>query len=140
MVQRANRPAITSCFNEIQASLPKIIAWQRDSWLPRTNNRIENKHQYLEYYPSFKRRMGSERGAQRVADYRTFGNNFRLYSSYIDRIKQDMARYKAFLRESPADPSLRGARAHFYHELRRLNRWFGAYQAFWEKHLAIQGR
>jgi len=140
MVQRANRPAITSCFNEIQASLPKIIAWQRDLWLPRTNNRIENKHQYLEYYLSFKKRMGSERGAQRVADYRTLGNNFQLYPPYIDQIKQDLAMYKVFSKEAPGDPSLRGAGAHFYHELRCLSRWFGEYQAFWDKNLAIQGR
>ncbi|MHA1732168.1 MAG: hypothetical protein ACTSU5_09495, partial [Promethearchaeota archaeon] len=44
-------------FRSLVASKEKVLAWTRDPRVPTTNNPIENTHQELEAYPSFKRRM-----------------------------------------------------------------------------------
>lgn len=138
MVDRAKDKILTRCFKDIEASLPKIIAWQRDPRIPKTNNKMENSHQHIEYYRSFKRRMRTIDGGQRVADYRVFDKNFALFPAHVDKIWQKRCEWKVNLLEEPYDGIACGAISYYFREINRLNRWYGNYCAFWEQYLAVR--
>jgi len=137
-VNRVGNKDIIRCFKNIEASLPKIIACQRDIRIPRTNNKMENSHQHIEYYPSFKHRMMSSTGAQRVSDYRIFDLNFSLFPSYINKIWKKRNEMKVYYMENSRDRNALGALVHYASETKRLSRWYGEYSNFWERYLAIR--
>jgi len=134
--QLGNKPIIR-CFLDIEASLPKIIAWQRDPRIPKTNNKMENSHQHIEYYRSFKHRMMSTSGGQRVADYRVYNLNFSLFPAYIDKVWEKRCEWKVRLMEDGRDHDALSARTYYYYEMGHLNQWYGEYCEFWEQYLAI---
>ncbi|MBN2152296.1 MAG: hypothetical protein JW839_12670 [Candidatus Lokiarchaeota archaeon] len=136
-VSRLGNKEITRCFKDIETSLPKIIAWQRDPRIPKTNNKMENSHQHIEYYPSFKRRMMTIGGGQRVASYRVYNRNFSLFPAYIDKVWKKRCEWKARLLEDHRDPDARSAIMYYYYEAGHLNQWYGEYSAIWEQYFAV---
>ncbi|MGV9205405.1 MAG: zinc ribbon domain-containing protein [Promethearchaeia archaeon] len=70
---------LITAFKTLSSSLGKIIAHQRDPWMPTTNNLLEGQHTCYTYYPSFKRKMMTPKGAQRILDYRVFQHNFKRF-------------------------------------------------------------
>nr|MDO8113895.1 hypothetical protein [Candidatus Sigynarchaeota archaeon] len=87
---------------------------------------------------SFKRRMRTIDGGQRVADYRVFDKNFALFPAHVDKIWQKRCEWKVNLLEEPYDGIACGAISYYYREINRLNRWYGNYCAFWEQYLAVR--
>jgi hypothetical protein len=131
--------SLIRCFMDIEASLSKIIAWQRDPRIPKTNNKMENSHQHIEYYRSFKHRMMTMAGAQRVADFRVFDLNFSLFPAYIDKVWEKRCEWKGRLMEDGNDHDVRSALTYYYYEMEHLNQWYGEYSEFWEQYLMIRG-
>lgn len=134
-VQSVNKRVLSVLFASIESKLPQIIAWQRDPFIERTNNKCENFHQRLQYYPTFKRRMMSLAGAQFVADSRVFFHNIRQIPLYFEKLQQRKEQYKAWSRETPRDPSLAGCPPYFHYEGKRVMTMFEKYEAFWEHYL-----
>ena len=117
----------------LQGWFDKIIAHQRNPRIPKTNNLLEAFHKKYTYYPSFKRKMMTPKGAQRVLDYRMFQHNFRRFPSYILFNHNKYRRYRLSLKESKNDPSLRGLGRYFFYEFKRLDKWYGKYQNVWHQ-------
>ena len=134
-ISHINKKYLTTLFKDIEAKLQQIIAWQRDLFIERTNNKIENYHQWTQYYPTFKTRMMSQAGAQLVADARLFLHNFREMPAYMDRLRSRKEQYKAWSRETPRDPSLAGCPPYFYYETGRVLKAYEKYEAFWDAYL-----
>ncbi len=136
-VIRSRSKVLLVALKQVENSLPKILAHLRIPDLPATNNGLENFHQELEYLPTFKRRQMTHAGAQRAADYRTFGHNFGRFASHVARLRQQRAAFKALLADNPSDHNFRGMSNYFAWEFKNLDSWHGEYLAFWNKHLAI---
>ena len=115
----------------------KIIAYQRNPRISKTNNLLEAFHKKYIYYPSFKRNLMTPRGAQRVLDYRVFRHNFGRFPSYIRFYRNKYKRYRMILQESTTEPSMRGLGNHFKYEFKKLDKWYGNYQQVWYQYFAI---
>lgn len=123
---------------QLESWLPKIIAHQRDSNLPKTNNMTEGFHKIYEYYRAFKKQMITEKGAQRVLDYRAYGHNIKLFPDYIQQYKVKYERWRVLVRNCKGDAILRGQGNHFKSMFRKLDRWHGNYMEVWNKFFAIK--
>lgn len=138
LIERINKRYLTTLFNDIEAKLPQIIAWQRNPDIAPTNNKCENFHQRLQYHTSFKTRARLLSGAQCIADFRVFNHNFQRFTTYSDELWQKRCKYKAWLHEDPKDPSLKGGTQYYFNEICRVNKAFGEYTTFWENYLKIR--
>lgn len=82
-----------TALKQLELWFPKIIAHQRNPFIPTINNLLEGFHKKYTYYPSFKRNMMTPEGAQRILDYRVFNHNFGKFSEHIGMMQ---AKYKEF--------------------------------------------
>jgi len=128
---------LQTALKNLQGGFYKIIAHQRNPSIPKTNNLLEANHKKYTYYPSFKRRMMTARGAQRVLDYRMFRHNFRRFPEYIRFYRAKYRRYREVLQEIGRDASIRGQSNHFAQTIKKLELWFGNYQQVWYQYFAI---
>ena len=122
---------------QLESWFPKIIAHQRNPFIPTTNNLLEGFHKKYTYYPSFKRSMMTPEGAQRILDYRVFRHNFGRFPEYIQEYRVKHEKWKALLQESKKNAFLRGQGMHFKHKFRKLELWYGNYQELWNQYFAI---
>ncbi len=136
-VMRLRSKVLLVALKQVENSLPKILAHLRIPDLPATNNGVENFNQELEYFPTFKRRQMTLAGAQRVADYRTFGHNFGRFAGHVARLRKQRAAFKALVADNPSDLNFRGMGNYFAWEFKNLDLWHGEYLAFWNKYLAV---
>ena len=139
-INRLNEKRITrliKAFKQLEKWIPKLIAHQRDPFLPSTNNLLESFHRKYNYYPSFKKHMMTERGAQRVLDYRVFGHNLRQFPDYIHEFKAKYERWRALLPEMKEDKIFCGQGNHFKGTIKKLHTWYGNYQEVWRDFFAI---
>ncbi len=113
--------------------LPKIIAHQRNPFIPTTNNLLESHHKKFTYYPSFKRNMMTIHGAQRVLDYRVFRHNYRRFPTYLAQYRRKYERWRDLVRKAPNDFILCGQGNHYASVFRKVNKWYGKYQELWNK-------
>ena len=127
-----------TAINQLESWLPKIIAHLCDPRLPKTNNVTEGFHKKYEYYRAFKNQMMTEKGAQRVLDYRVYGHNINQFPRYIQQCETKRERWRALLRESKNDPSFRGQGTYYTHLFRTLDKWYGKYMEVWIKFFAIK--
>jgi len=128
---------LIKAFRQLEKWIPKLLAHQRDSFLARTNNLLESFHKKYTYYPSFKKHMMTERGAQRILDYRVFKNNFERFPEYILYYELKRKRWRASLPEMKGDRIFCGQGNHYGSMIRKLNRWFSTYQEVWNEYFAI---
>jgi transposase-like protein len=128
---------LQSAFKQIEKWLPKLIAHQRNPYLPSTNNLLESFHKKYNYYRSFKKSMKTMKGAQRVLDYRVFRHNFRRFPHYICQLELKHERWTVLLRNCKRDTVLRGQGNYFRSIFRKLDKWYGNYMEVWNKCFAI---
>lgn len=129
---------LIKAFRQLEKWLPKLIAHQRDPFLPSTNNLLESFHKKYNYYPSFKKHMMTEQGAQRVLDYRVFWHNLRLFPKYIQQYEAKYERWRALMPEMKGDRIYQGQANHFRGVFKKLDTWYGKYQEVWEVYFAVQ--
>lgn len=122
---------LKTAFKQLEKWLPKLIAHQRDPFLSNTNNLLESFHKKYTYYPSFKKHMMTERGAQRVLDYRVFRHNLRLFPEYIRQYKQKYERWRVSLPKMRGDAIFRGQGPHFRWIFKKLDAWYDKYKQAW---------
>ena len=126
-----------AALKQLESWLPKIIAHQRNPFIPTTNNLLEGFHKKYTYYPSFKRSMMTPEGAQRVLDYRVFRHNFGRFPEFIIDLNENYKRYRLLVRETHNHSSIRGHRMYFKHERIKFDQWYGNYQQLWNQYFAI---
>ena len=90
-----------TALKQLESWLPKIIAHQRNPFIPTTNNLLEGFHKKYTYYPSFKRSMMTPEGAQRVLDYRVFKHNFGKFPEHISVMQTKYKEFRIILTELP---------------------------------------
>jgi len=125
-----------TALKQLESWLPKIIAHQRNPFIPTTNNLLEGFHKKYTYYPSFKRSMMTPEGAQRVLDYRVFRHNFGKFPEFIDDFNETYENYQLLVRETHYHPSIRGHGMYFKHERIKLDKWYGNYKRLWRQYFA----
>ena len=121
----------------LESWFPKIIAHQRNSFIPTTNNLLEGFHKKYTYYPSFKRHMKTPEGAQRILDYRVFKHYFGKFPSHIREVRRKYGKWRALLKESHNNPTLRGGGNYFKLRFKKLDAWYGNYKEVWNKYFTI---
>lgn len=126
-----------TALKQLEGWLPKIIAHQRNPFIPTTNNLLESYHKKYTYYPSFKRSMMTIKGAQRILDFRVFRHNFGRFPSYIVELDKDYQSYRLLVQETHNHPSIRGHGMYFKHKKIKLDQQFGNYQHLWSEYFAI---
>lgn len=139
-INRLNKKRIKrliKAFKQLEKWIPKLIAHQRDPFLSSTNNLLESFHRKYNYYPSFKKHMMTERGAQRVLDYRVFRHNLGVFPHYIQRYELKRDRWRSLLPEMKEDKIFKGQGPHYSSFLKKLNKWYGKYREVWEQYFAI---
>jgi len=94
----------------------------------------EGFHKKYEYYRAFKKQMMTEKGAQRVLDYRAYGHNIKLFPDYIQQYELKYERWRVLLRECKGDTFLRGQGNHFKSIFRKLDMWYGNYMRVWNEY------
>ncbi len=117
---------------------PKIIAHQRNPFIPTTNNLLEAYYKKFTYYPSFKRNMRTQQGVQRILDYHVFRQNYYRFSAYESLYKHKYEKWRDLLRKTQNDVSFRGQGNHHASVFKKINKWYGKYQNVWNKYFAIQ--
>ncbi len=122
---------------QLEGWLPKIIAHQRNPFIPCTNNLLESFHKKYTYYPSFKRNMMTIKGAQRILDYRVFKHNFERFPEYRAMFETKYEEFKTILSELPDGRVMGGQHRYFKAEFKKLDAWFGNYQELWEEYFAL---
>jgi hypothetical protein len=127
-----------SALKQLESWFPKLIAHQRNPFIPTTNNLLEGFHKKYTYYPSFKRSMMTPEGAQRVLDYRVFRHNFGKFPGFIAEFNGNYERYRLLIQETRNHPSMRGHGMYFKHKRLKLDQWYGNYQRLWTKFFAIE--
>ncbi len=128
---------IKTAFDQIIKWIPKLIAHCRDPNLHDTNNMLEAYHNKFTYYPSFKKKMNTIRGAQRVLDYRVFGHNYKQFPRYIQKYKKKYKRWRALLPKYKGDRIFCGQGNHYRAMFKKLDKWFGNYKDIWTRYFAI---
>ncbi len=118
-------------FRALEASRDKIQACREDPRVPATNNHTERFQQWIEAYPTLKRRMMTAMGAQREVDYRVFTHNLGQFPRWIARLERKRANLQAFHREKIWDRSLSGATQHINSQLSKTRVWGGRYKEIW---------
>ena len=127
-----------TALKQLESWLPKIIAHQRNPFMPTTNNLLESYHKKYTYYPSFKRSMMTPKGAQRVLDYRVFKHNYYRFPEHTKLMEGKYEEYRLLVKETSNHPTLRGAGMYFKHKFKKLNMWYGNYQQLWSEYFAIR--
>jgi len=127
-----------TALKQLEGWLPKIIAHQRNTFIPTTNNLLESYHKKYTYYPSFKRSMMTIKGAQRILDFRVFRHNFGRFPNYIAELDKDYQSYRLLVQETHNHPSIRGHGMYFKHKKIKLDQQFGNYQHLWSESLNIK--
>jgi hypothetical protein len=128
---------LITAFKTLSSSLSKIIACQRNLNIPTTNNLLEGQHKRYTYYPSFKRKMMTKSGAQRILDYRVFRHNFRRFSSYIKKMWKKYKKFRSIIADSPIPQKLAGFGMYFKHRFKKLHRWSRKYIGLWTKYFKV---
>ena len=128
---------LLTALKQLESWLPKIIAHQRNPFIPTTNNLLEGFHKKYTYYPSFKRNMMTSEGAQRILDYRVFRHNFGKFPEHIEVMQTKYEEFKIILTEIPNKRVMAGHHHCFKSEFRKLDKWFGNYQQLWNQYFAI---
>jgi hypothetical protein len=123
-----------TALKQLEAWFPKIIAHQRNPFIPTTNNLLEGFHKKYTYYPSFKRSMMTPEGAQRVLDYRVFRHNFGRFPKFIDQFNERYERYRVLVQETKNHPSIRGHGMYFKHKKIKFDQWYGNYLHLWNQY------
>ncbi|WP_371806386.1 hypothetical protein [Candidatus Lokiarchaeum ossiferum] len=136
---RLENKHLTRGFQRLEAQLPRLLNHLRDPNIPLTNNKLENKNQYLERNPSLKYHMKSFVGAQRVVNYRTFKNNLSNLLHNKIRLNHKYQRWRMMLKETPHTEGTCGQGRHFQAEFKKLERIKEIYLAFWQRYIAILG-
>jgi hypothetical protein len=126
-----------TALKQLESWLPKIIAHQRNPFIPTTNNLLEGFHKKYTYYPSFKWSMMTPEGAQRVLDYRVFRHNFGKFPAYIGMMQTKYEEFRLILTELPNYRLMIGDGHYFKSEFKKLDKWYGNYQQLWEEYFAI---
>lgn len=128
---------LQSAFKQVESYFPKIIAHQRNPFIPTTNNLLESFHKKYTRYPSFKRQMKTIQGAQRILDYRAFKHNFHRFPEYISELEARYETFKIILSELPDKRVMSAQHRYFQAEFRKLDEWFGRYNAVWHDFFLI---
>jgi len=128
---------LLTAFKSLVSWFPKIIAHQRNPFIPTTNNLLESYHKKFTYYPSFKRSMMTPQGAQRVLDYRVFRHNFGRFPTYYRKMEAKYQNWRSLLQNNKDDRVLCGQGGYFKAQFRRLDKWYGNYQQLWEQYFAL---
>jgi len=123
--KRINR--LVKAFRQLEKWIPKLIAHQSDPFLPSTNNLLEAFHKKYNYYPSFKKSMMTERGAQGILDYRVFRHNFGRFPEYIQQYEAKRECWRALLPEMKGDTIFQGQAPHFASEIKKTNKLYRKY-------------
>lgn len=126
-----------TALKQLESWLPKIIAHQRNPFIPTTNNLLESYHKKFTYYPSFKRRMMTAQGAQRVLDYRVFRHNFGRFPEHERKVESKYEEFKTICSEFPNKRIIGGQHRFFQAELKKINKWYGNYQQLWNEYFAV---
>ena len=127
-----------TALKQLEAWLPKIIAHQRNPFIPTTNNLLESYHKKYTYYPSFKRSMMRINGAQRVLDYRVFRHNFGRFPKHKEMFEMKFEEFKIILSELPDKRVMGAQHRYFQAEFKKLDTWFGKYQEIWNEFFALK--
>ena len=128
---------LQTALKQLESWLSKIIAHQRNPFIPTTNNLLESYHKKFTYYPSFKRKMMTPKGAQRVLDYRVFRHNYNRFPAHIKLMEGKYKEYRLLAKETSNHPTLRGAGMHFKHKFKKLDKWYGNYLRVWRQYFAL---
>ena len=126
-----------TALKQLEGWLPKIIAHQRNPFIPTTNNLLESYHKKYTYYPSFKRSMMTIKGAQRVLDYRVFRHNFERFPEHKEMFEMKFEEFKIILSELPDKRVMGAQHRYFQAEFKKLDKWFGKYQEIWGDYFAL---
>lgn len=126
-----------TALKQLESWFPKIIAHQRNPFVPTSNNLLEGFHKKYTYYPSFKRNMMTVDGAQRVLDYRVFRHNFSKFPEYKTMLQAKYEEFRILLTEIPNARKIAGHGLYFKSEFRKLDKWYGNYQQLWSEYFAI---
>lgn len=127
-----------TALKNLESWFPKIIAYQRNPFIPTTNNLLEAYHKKYTYYPSFKRNMMTSQGAQRILDYRVFRHNFGRFPDQIKHFEMKYDEFKIILSELPDKRIMSAQHRYFQAEFKKLEKWYGNYQRLWSEYFAIQ--
>ena len=127
-----------TALKQLEGWLPKLIAHQRNPFIPTTNNLLESYHKKYTYYPSFKRNMKTIKGAQRILDYRVFRHNFGRFPEYIQHYESKYERWRVLLQKNKDDVIFRGQGNHYASMLRKLDKWFETYQQLWDEYFTLK--
>lgn len=126
-----------TALKQLESWLPKIVAHQRNPFIPTTNNLLESYHKKYTYYPSFKRSMMTINGAQRILDYRVFRHNFGRFPVYKEMFETKFEEFKVILSELPDKTVMRAHHRYFQAEFKKLDKWFGRYQEIWGEYFSL---
>ncbi len=127
-----------TALKQLEGWLPKIIAHQRNPFIPTTNNLLESYHKKYTYYPAFKRNMITITGAQRVLDYRVFRHNFGRFPKHKARFEAKYEEFKIILSELPDKRVMSAQHRFFQAEFKKYDKWFGNYQEVWNESFALK--
>lgn len=81
--------------------------------------------------------MMTERGAQRVLDYRVFRHNFGRFPKYIKHYELKRECWRASLSEMRGDYLFQGQARHYSSMIKTLNKWYEEYLKVWQQCFAI---
>ena len=126
-----------TALKQLEGWLPKLIAHQRNPFIPTTNNLLESYHKKYTYYPSFKRNMKTIKGAQRILDYRVFRHNFSRFPEYMNMFQTRYEEYRIILTEIPHPNRMAGHGRYFQSQFKKLDNWSGNYQRLWDEYFAL---
>lgn len=126
-----------TALRQIISWFPKIIAHQRNPFIPTTNNLLESYHKKLTYYPSFKRNMMTPVGAQRVLDYRVFRHNLERFPIHIRDLRAKYMRWRGLVQNNREDRILCGQGNHYASQFKKLDKWHANYQQVWNDFFKI---
>ncbi|MFX1257232.1 MAG: hypothetical protein ACFFAN_05210 [Promethearchaeota archaeon] len=129
---------LLTAFKQLEGWLPKLIAHQRNPFIPTTNNLLESFHKKYTYYPSFKRNMKTLRGAQRVLDYRVFRHNFGRFPIHRTHLERKYEEWRVLVKETSNHPTLRGAGMYFKAQFNHLDKWYGNYKRLWDEFFVLK--
>ena len=136
-VQCLDNKIITNGFRRVEGQLPRFINHLRDPTIPLTNNKLENFNQFLERYPSMKRRMKTSKGCQRVLNYRAFKQNMGQFIRYKYNLIKRIQNWVCLRQETDCPRWLKGQGMHFAKLKRILSESYASYLRFWNDSISI---
>jgi transposase-like protein len=137
-VLKANEAYLTTLFNDMEAKLSQITAWQRNPAIAKTNNKSENSNQQYPRHRSFKARCRIIVAAQRIADLTFVRYNRLQLEKYLEGFRIRKETFEVYWAEEPRDPTLKGGHIAFWHEENRLKRVTGEFDKFWDDYMAVK--